>query len=97
MEGHFGECFNEDMVLRIALESFVDARTAHGGQHTRSLFMFRHTQLHTHKVHTEKFVLFCIMRIKKYSGSKILVVLREENVINSFKSKRLNSLMSINI
>lgn len=47
MEGHFGECFNEDMVLRIALESFVDAGAAPGGQH--SLTLFTHTHLtHTH-------------------------------------------------
>lgn len=45
MEGHFGECFNEDMVLRIALESFVDAGAAPGGQH--SLTLFTHTHTHT--------------------------------------------------
>lgn len=43
MEGHFGECFNEDMVLRIALKSFVDAGAAPGGQHSLTLFRSTHT------------------------------------------------------
>lgn len=37
MGGHFGECFNEDMVLRIALKSFVDAGSAPSGQHSTTL------------------------------------------------------------
>lgn len=37
MGGHFGECFNEDMVLRIALKSFVDAGSAPSGQHCTTL------------------------------------------------------------
>lgn len=43
MEGHFGECFNEDMVLRIALKSFVDAGAAPGGQHSLTLIRSAHT------------------------------------------------------
>lgn len=47
MGGHFGECFNEDMVLRIALKSFVDAGTAPGGQHSLTLIRHSHSMIKT--------------------------------------------------
>ena len=47
MEGHFGECFNEDVVLRIASQSFVDAGAAPGGPAPPNLVQ-AHTRTHTH-------------------------------------------------
>lgn len=43
MEGHFGEYFNEDTMLIIALESFVEAGAIPGGQHSLHLIRHKHT------------------------------------------------------